>query len=179
MEEKKPIYKKWWFWVIIVIVLISLIGSGGSSDNTTVTPSGEATNTTGTQQETHKTVNVGEKYQDNYIGITYVSLNDNFTEYSKYADIKSGYKVIRAEFEFENFSSSDEYVSSYDFNCYADGYECQEFYSVDDSSFGATLSTGKKAKGAVYFEVPQNASKIELEYTVNSWTSEKIIFVVK
>lgn len=178
MEEKKQVYKKWWFWVIVAIVIFVIVGSSGDNNNSTVTPSGENTTENVTKEE-NKRVNVGEKYQDNSISITYLSLNDNFTAYSQYADIKSGYKVIKLDFEFENLSSTDEFVSSINFNCYADGYECEEFLYVDDAIISADLSSGKKAKGSIYFEIPQNASEIEVEYTINSWTDEKIIFVVK
>ena len=43
----------------------------------------------------------------------------------------------------------------------------------------ATLSAGREAEGAVYFEVPTDAESIELEYDINFWQSDKIIFVGK
>ena len=46
--------------------------------------------------------------------------------------------------------------------------------SVNEFS-GDTLSTGRKVSFSVLFEVPENAESIELEYTTNIWTSEKII----
>ena len=148
---------------------------------TSLTPdtTSEQQSNTNTNTNENKTYNVGDVYKDNTLAIKYVSLNDNFTGYSKYAEVKNGYKVIKAEFEFENLSSSDQYVSSYEFDCYADGYDCESFYSVDNSSFSSTLSSGKKTKGSVYFEVPVDAEKIDIEYTLNSWTSSKVEFVVK
>ena len=180
-EDKKQIYKKWWFWLIIVEVIIA-IGGSSSNENTTTLTSGTGTQTTqATQTNTtpEKEYTVGEIYQDGYIAIKYVSLNDNFTGYNKYATVKSGYKVIKADFEFENLSESDEYVSEYEFNCYADGYDCESFYSVEDRGLSATLSKGKKTKGSVYFEVPINAQLVEIEYETNVWTSEKVKFIVK
>lgn len=112
--------------------------------------------------------------------IKYVSVDDDFKGYSKYADIKSGYKVIKAEFEFENVSTTDQLASRYDFTCYADGYDCDSFYSVNDPSFSSSsLSVGKKKKGNVYFEVPIEAIKIVIEYETDYWNSEHIEFVVK
>lgn len=188
-KEKKPFYKKWWFWVIIVIVILALF-SGNSSNNPTDTSkttltSGEteqniSTNTEDTTSKQTKTsYNVGEIFENKNLAIKYVSLNDDFKDYNKYADVKSGYKVIKAEFEFENIGTSDKYVSSYDFNCYADGYDCESFWSVDDSTFSSQLSSGKKATGSVYFQVPIDANSIQLEYDIDSWTNEKVIFVVK
>lgn len=166
--------------VLAGLALIMLFSSDTPETNTTLTSDTNSGTSTQTSQTNTKTeYGVGEVYQDSSLAIKFVSKNDNFKNYSKYADVKSGYKVIQASFEFENLSSEDEYVSNYDFNCYADGYDCEMFYSVDDSSFGSTLSTGKKAKGNVYFEVPKDATEITLEYELNAWTSEKVTFKVK
>ena len=188
-KVKKPIYKKWWFWVIVVIIVIA-IASSGSSDNTSNTSKttltsgdtstgGDNNTQNNTTTETKTSYNVGEIYEDSNVAIKYVSLDDNFTGYSKYADVKSGYKIIKAEFEFENVGSSDFLASAYDFNCYADGYDCEDFWSTDDSGFSSTLSAGRKTKGSVYFQVPINAKEITLEYELNVWTSDKVTFVVK
>lgn len=122
---------------------------------------------------------VGETFNNSKIAITFVTANENFKGYSEYAKIKSGYKIIRAEFEFENIGTSNQYISSYDFDCYADGYNCDSFWSVEDSSFSTTLSSGKKAKGVVYFEVPENSTSISLEYNVDTWNDETVEFIVK
>lgn len=121
----------------------------------------------------------GEKFQNEEIAITFVSADQDFKGYSEYAKVKDGYKIIKAEFEFENIGTSNQYISSYDFDCYADGYNCDSFWSVEDSSFSTTLSTGKKAKGIVYFEVPENSDSITLEYDLNSWDYETVEFIVK
>lgn len=136
------------------------------------------------ENETNKTekkesYSVGEVFNDGYMKVVYTALNDNFTDYSKYATIKEGCKVICASFEFENVSNGDESASSSDFECYADGYSCDSFYSVDDSSFYNRLSAGKKTKGNVYFQVPVNAEKIIIEYENNMWSSKKVKFIVK
>lgn len=181
-KVKKPIYKKWWFWVIIVVLVIG-IASAGSNDTTSKTTltSGDTSNSNrdNSTTETKKSYNVGEVYEDSSIAIKYVALDDDFKGYNKYADIKSGYKIIKADFEFENVGTTDFLASAYDFDCYADGYDCENFWSVDESGFSSNMSAGKKAKGSVYFEVPVNASEITLEYETNMWTSKKVIFNVK
>lgn len=164
--------------ICVVIILGVIIGSSSSEPKNTLTNQEESNQTTNEVEE-KKEYNVGEVFEDNYIAIKYVSKNENFTKYSKYADVKKGYKIIQATFEFENVGASDEYVSSYEFNCYADGYDCESFWSVDDSTFSATLSAGKKTKGNVYFEVPEDAEEVIIEYDNNIWTSNKVVFVVK
>lgn len=174
----------WWQVVLIVlaiIIVISALTSSDSPDNEQNNSNNENSNnvTTTENKEEKNEYAVGEVFNDGYMKVTYMNLNDNFTNYSQYATVKSGCKVVAATFEFENISSSDKLASSYDFNCYADGYDCDKFYSVDDSSFTATLSSGKKSKGTVYFEVPQDASEITIEYENNVWSSKKVIFRVK
>lgn len=158
---------------------VSDVFSDNNSSKTTLTSSTIDNKETKNETSTKTKYAVGEIYEDSNIAIKYVSVDDNYTGYSKYATVKSGHKVIKAEFEFENVSSSEQYVSSYEFDCYADGYDCDAFWSVDDSTFSANLSSGKKAKGTVYFEVPKDAEEITLEYELNVWTNRKVEFVVK
>ena len=68
------------------------------------------------------------------------------------------------------------YVSSSDFSCYADNESCdQSFFASVNEFSGDTLSTGRKISFSVVFEVPVDAESIELEYTANIWSSEKVI----
>lgn len=122
---------------------------------------------------------VGQIFEDDYMKVTYTSLIDNFTDYSKYATINDGCKIICATFEFENISSTNQLASSYSFSCYADGYDCDNFYSVDNSTFSSSLSTGKKAKGSVYFQVPVDADEVVIEYQSNILSDKTVKFIVK
>ena len=124
-------------------------------------------------------VSVGQTYKDNNVVIKYVSLNNNFTNYNQYTTVKSGYKIIQANFEFENLSRDDFYASVYNFNCYADNYACESFWNLDDDIFGSTLSQGRKVRGNVYFEVPQNSYSITIEYELDMWSGKKVLFKVK
>ncbi len=122
---------------------------------------------------------VGEIAENDNLKIIFLSKNADSRNYSKYATIKSGHQVLEAEFEFENKGTSTEYISDWDFNCYADGYDCESFYSGEGAGLSATLSTGKKTKGFVYFQVPSNAKEITLEYKDNFLSDSKVVFKVK
>lgn len=137
------------------------------------------TNSSITNTISNKEYNVGDKFENDEIAITFVSKDENFTGYREYAVIKDGYKIVKAEFEFENVGDSNKYVSSYNFDCYADGYDCDSFWSVENSSFSSTLSSGKKTKGAVYFQVPKDSESITLEYNINSLDDEIVEFIIK
>ena len=66
---------------------------------------------------------------------------------------------VYAEFEIENLDDSDLSIGSWSFTCYADDYVCDETY-FDDNSFSVidSISAGKKIKGKVYYEVPENTN---------------------
>ena len=173
---KKKSKKKW---IIIAIVIIALVAvfSGGGSESTTVNP-GTGENTTA-KPETHE-IKVGYNVTDSEVKISFKSCNSNFKNYSTYADIKNGYKIIEAVFDFENISENNIILEGFD--CYADGVKCEEFYSVNNYSSPTleSLSAGRKLTDAsVYFEVPADAVLIELEYEADYWTGEKYIFIVE
>ncbi len=140
---------------------------------------GNLINSLETTEPEVKECRVGETFNNEKIAIKFVAANENFKDYSEYVKVKAGYQIIRAEFEFENVGTSNQYISSYDFDCYADGYNCDSFWSVEDSSFSTTLSAGKKAKGVVYFEVPENSESISLEYNVDTWNDKTVEFIVR
>lgn len=182
-EEKKAIYKKWWFWLLIVIAIIVIIGVGGNSENTTVVSQsqngiGNDSSQNSNNQITTKKVNVGETVQTNQFKITYLSAKE-YTGYNQYSTPKSGNKVIRVEFSFENISNNDIVLNTFD--CYADGEKCENYYYADDMKTPAleSLSKGKKLKAVLYYEVPKTAKETVLEYETNLWSDEKIEFIVK
>lgn len=188
---KKPIFKKWWFWLIIALVLVVLIGSAGGGDESELTTGVNAVQTTAqtvdstdenaVQEETTEAedgfIHVGDVLDDSGLEITYVSA-EKWNGYNQYSAPDSGNMIIKLWFEAKNTTSTDRYVSSFDFNCYADGVAAEEYYYGDDD-ISLTLSQGRSGSGAVYFEVPADAEKIEVEYEVNVWSDKKAIFLVE
>ncbi len=186
---------------IIVVVLLAAIAGGGEDDgpekvgtvNTTQSASVDETagnsGNSGSDQQTVATTEatteevsnefvVGDIVATDEFKITYLSA-EQYVSDNQFMQPKDGYVYYRMEFEFENVSGSDQTVSSMlDWNCYADGYAVDQSW-IGDDGLDATLSAGKKAKGAIYFEVPEEAQEIELEYSVNYFTESKVIFIVK
>lgn len=180
--------KKKWIIIAVVLVLFVAIAASGSSEPTVETPSGDisASQSAETDKKEEPTsastneIKVGSSVSNNHVKITFKSCNSDFKNYSQYADIKSGHKVIQAIFDFENISSSDIFLEG--FECYADGAKCERFYYVDDYSdpIFKSISAGRKLTDAtVYYEVPADAETIELEYQANIWNDDKYIFVVE
>ena len=119
---------------------------------------------------------VGDIVESDRLNISYLSCEKD-TSYSQYSEPASGTHYITLTFEFENKGENDEFVSYYDFDCYADGKNCEQAYFRDDS-LSATLSAGRKAQGTVTFVVPDDASTVEVEYVSNAWTSSRVVFTV-
>ena len=122
---------------------------------------------------------IGQTHKGEDVNVRYISVNKDFKDYSEYSTVEEGYKVIKADFEFENVSSITQYISSYKFECYADGVECDDFWIGTNSSFSSSLPAGEKVKGSVYYEVPNNAEEITLEYTESYLDEDMVKFHVK
>ncbi|MBP3197842.1 MAG: DUF4352 domain-containing protein [Butyrivibrio sp.] len=196
-KNKKPFYKKWWFWVLVVLVLLVAAGSSGSknsnsdskkvgevaSSTETKTESTSSTETAKTEEKASESTEpvkteyyVGDILEDGNMRIVYVSSGE-YTEDNQFSQPKDGNKFISVRFEFENISDkSDASVSFYSFECYADGYACDMHY-LNDESLSASLSPGRTTSGNLIFEVPTDAKEIEIEYTTNVFTSDKIKFI--
>ncbi|WP_347995537.1 DUF4352 domain-containing protein [uncultured Eubacterium sp.] len=194
-EKKK---KKWWIAAIVIVVIIIAAAGGNSGDSdksgTDSNPKkvsqtddkkkdsndenkGDADSKNDKQEESVQTEFVkGDVVETKSLKVSFLECGE-FTDYSEYSEPAKGNKIIYATFEFENISDDNEYISTSDFSCYADGYDCESYYDFDQESLDATLSKGRKTKGKVLFEVPKDAKEIKIEYDINFITSDKIIFV--
>lgn len=119
---------------------------------------------------------VGSIVEAEDLKISFISANE-WNPDNDFFKPKEGNVFYRFEFEFENISDSDQYIQS--FECYADGYSMESKYYGDDTIILDSISSGKKLKGAVYFEIPKDAKEIVLEYETDFWKDSKIIFKVK
>lgn len=126
---------------------------------------------------TEGALNVGETYENSSLRIVYLSC-ENYVSDNMFIQPKAGNHFVTLSFEFENLGNSDRMVSSFSFDCYADGMACSAAF-VRDDDLQATISAGRKAKGTVTFEVPDSAEVIEAEFNNNVWTSDRIAFTIK
>ena len=128
-------------------------------------------------ERTEGAYKVGEVYESKKLKVTYLSCADYGSD-NMFVQPRDGYHYISLEFEFENLGTGDETVSSLSFDCYADGISCGATYIRDDD-LSVTISAGRKAKGTVTFEVPDQAEVIEAEYSDSLWFSDKVVFTAK
>ena len=183
-------------WIIIAVIAFIVIGvaAGGGDDDKETAKQASNTNTAENtvvandvsttaqaetvveETETKDKYYVGDTWENKYVLVSYDECGEYVSD-NQFIQPKDGNKYIYAKFTFENIGKSDTTVGSWDFDCYADGFACDATYVGEDSGFSQTLSVGRKINGSVYFEVPKDATEIELEYSPNFLTSEKIVFV--
>lgn len=174
--------KKFLSLLLIVFMLctytLMAMASGSDESEPTVSPSetkeGEVATTAAAE---NPTVHVGEKLDVDGLEINFVSAED-FVSDNEFIQPADGNKFIKLYFECKNNAKEDKYISTFEFKCYADDNSCDNGYYGDDD-LSATISSGRSAKGSVYFEVPADAERIEVEYETSFWTDKKAIFVVK
>ena len=180
-------------WILIALIAIAIIGAALGGEDDSATKTGNVSNKTenakksgkskksDTKEESNVEENncfsVGDVVEASDLKISYLSA-EKYTSDNEFIQPKEGNVFYRMEFEFENIGDSDKTVGMFDWHCYADGYAVDQIYITDDD-LSATLSPGKKKKGAVYYEIPKNAKEITLEYETNYFTEKKIIFVIK
>ena len=111
--------------------------------------------------------------------VTCVSANTNFQGYHEYANIRSGYTVVKADFQFENTSTNNIYISFDDFDCHADAEDYDYFYSVDNATFAVSLPSGDTYQASVYFLVPSNSNRIVIEFEPNTLSDREIRFTIQ
>ncbi len=180
-KVKKPFYKKWWFWLIVVILIIGIVGgsSGGSDGPEKVgdnrTPAVETT------KEPEKTeFTVGEIVELKDIVVT---LNNVYeTTGKEFFGPSEGNTFIVCEFEIANNSNGDIVVSSLmSFEAYVDDYSTSmsitAMTSVDTPQLDGTVAAGKKMRGVIGYEAPEDWSTIEVRFTPDFWSGKDIVFV--
>lgn len=138
----------------------------------------EIADTIDESEEPSNEFHVGDVVETSDSKITFISAKIYQSD-NEFIVPEDGNVFYRFEFEFENTGSSDLAISSLiSWNCYADGYAMNQSW-IGDDVLDATISPGRKAKGAIYYEIPKNAKSIDLEYETNFWLEDKIIFIVK
>lgn len=172
--------------VLLVLGVFIFIGSFGASMSKDKNPEkvGEVQTesqdqNSQTEEPVSNTFNVGDVVETDNFRITYESAGEYKSD-NEFLQPKDGCVYWEFKFKFENISDTDQSVSTMmDWECYADNSKADQTWITDDNGLDGKLSAGREAEGAVYFEVPKDAESIELEYDINFWQSDKIIFIGK
>ena len=125
---------------------------------------------------------INESFQNKYEKITMTEVSD-YTDYNEYLGPKDGNKIIAVKFEVENINEENDelYVSSLNFNGYADGVAVDTYIYGSDkyNDLSATIGKGKKTVGYILYEVPKSSQKVTIEYNADFWVDGTAIeFIV-
>ena len=154
----------------------------GTQTNTQTTDSPQNTSEvnalkeTASPEQTKSEYYVGDSLLEGKMKIVYMASGE-YIEENSFLQPEDGNKYIFLKFAFENTStSSDDSISTFSFEAFADGYAADQYYGGDDG-LSATLSAGRATTGCVYFEVPADAEKVEIEYEPDILSKKKIKFI--
>lgn len=169
--------------IILVIIFVCLVGCVGGCVGI-FSSAVKETNDGYKDTNTKKAFKVNEQFENKEERIIMTEVNTNFTDYSRYSEPAAGYKYVMVKFEVENINPENDelYVSSLSFNADADGIAVDTAYVGNDQykDLSATLGSGKKAIGYLFYEVPENAQKITITYNPNFWVDGNAIeFIVQ
>lgn len=155
--------------IIVVIVLGCIIGCVNSCSNA-VSDSIEETENSYNDINNKTWFKLNETFENKYMKLTMKDTDLNFKEYNEYLGPRDGYNVIMVKFDGENIGDSDQYLSIFDFNCYADDVAMEDYLYANDNytSLNATLSKGKKSSGYGFYEVPKDAKKLQSNMMLHS-----------
>ena len=180
-KKKQGGLAKWIAILVIVVIIIIAIASGDDKDSNPqkVGENDETTSSVDTEETENNVFHVGDIVETENMRITYIS-SELYQSDNEFITPKDGYVFWKFEFKFENISSTDQSISTMlNWTCYADNAKADQTWVTEDNGLDATLSPNRETQGTIYFEVPENAENIELEYDIDFYKNNKIIFVAK
>ena len=149
--------------LIIVVGLLNSCSDDGGNSNT------QTDGQSNSSPEDDGFIYVGESFESGDLKITVNEADANFTDYEDeygWNAPEDGMKYVMVGFTYENTGDSGtQYVSIYDYECYADNATCEQEYGLDNSNFMNTnLEPGRNVTFRIYFAVPVYCQSIELSY---------------
>lgn len=179
-------------WVIIVMIVIGAMaaaasGSGDSKPekvkdaNAEINSSSDETQANNTE-DGETVFKEGETAELDGVQVTLTNYKESAgSEYNKPAD---GNVFLMAEFEISNNTEKELTVSSaLSFDAYADDYALNFSFSAlmekEGNQLDGTIAAGKKLKGWIGWEVPQDYQNVEIHFTHNVWSNDKFVFLIE
>ena len=138
-------------------------GSPGKSEKNTENLPEEISSEEKARITAPENLHVGDVLEDGNLRIAYTA-SGIYEEENEYQYPESGYRYIFLRFCFENTAENEDLsIPLFNFACYADSYEAEGFYG-GKNDLASFLSAGRTATGDLFFQVPENAENIEVEY---------------
>ena len=181
-EKKKGSCLKTILAVILIFIILGMIAGllSGPDD------SQESASASGTESESEEVTSyhVGDTVDVNDIKVTLVSAEQSSG--SQFLQPEDGNIYVNMVFEIENGSSKDIAVSSMlSFEAYCDDYSVSQSITGAASegngkdTLDGSVAAGKKLKGTITYEVPEDFGKLEVSFTPDFWDGKTADFVVE
>ncbi len=169
---------------IISLILACLLVFGlcaCGNDDPTLVGSNNSGNGTSAGSDDNKEFKLGDSVELGDVVVTFTDVTKSTgSQFNKPAD---GKVYVLCEFEIANNSKEDLAISSMlSFKGYCDDYACN--YSIgalmekgDKDQLDGTVTAGKKMKGVIGYEIPTDWKELEIHYTPDILSNDKIVFV--
>lgn len=124
----------------------------------------------------------GEIAELNQVQVTLIDYKESTgSDWNKPTD---GNIFLIAEFEIANNTEKELAISSLMcFNAYADDYSLNYSLSAllekEGNQLDGSVAAGKKMKGWIGWEVPQDYHTVEIHFTDNVWRNNKFVFLIE
>lgn len=165
---------------ILAIILLLAFSNKKSDTNSNTGIQNDFSSETSSEDE--KVFRVGETAELNGVFVTMTDYKESDgSDWNKPSD---GNVFVLVQFEIANNTGDEMTVSSLAcFNAYADdyalNYSLKAMVEHQDNQLDGTLAEGKKIKGWIGWEVPQDYSSLEIHYTDSFWDSNKLVFIIE
>ncbi len=157
------------------------VNTNVESDNDSKEMSKE--NTESTEPESKETTfKKGEIAELNGVQVTLTDYKESSG--SDFNTPTDGNVFLMAEFEIANNTEKELAISSVmSFDAYTDDYSLNYSFSAlmekDGNQLDGTIAAGKKMKGWIGWEVPQDYQNVEIHFTDNVWSNNKFVFLIE
>ena len=166
--------------VMLFVLLLSLCACSSEPTLIGTTPTSNPT-TEATEDVSKQEFGLGDTVELDDVVVSFLDITTSTgSDFNKPAD---GKIFVLCEFEITNNSPEELAVSSMlSFEAYCDDYSCD--YSVgalmekgEKSQLDGAVASGKKMKGVIGYEVPTDWKELEIQYTVDILSDDKIVFL--
>lgn len=180
-------------WIIIAILVIGVIGaiagSGGEEkpkkmekESTESENTNEEKSERKEDEEEETVFKKGEVAELNGVQVSMTDYKESSG--SDFNTPKEGNVFLMAEFEISNNTEEELAISSMlSFEAYADDYKLdyslEAMIEKEGNQLDGEIAAGKKMKGWIGWEVPQDYKNVEIHFTDNVWSNDKFMFLIE
>jgi hypothetical protein len=166
--------------VVIILLAVALIGMffTGCTSNTQPKPAPKENQTQEQSQPKTKVYSIGQTIQLGDYYLTVEKFNTNPKYEDPFNDLKEGQKVVAVDVTVENKGKEPKPYNLFDFTIQdKDGYTYEPSwnFTIKPSLSSGDLQPGRKVRGYITFEIPENDSGLELIYQPDWLDSGQVI----